>query len=537
VIGRISVLTGVSVDDINKRITEARARAETFNPINLVTNAPKDMALSIEENVNLGRLPGVRLQVDSVRQYVEGDSLAHILGYVGRISAEEYDRLRERGYLLNDRLGKVGVELMMEEELRGRFGRETVEYDASGERIQVLGREDPIPGRSLNLTIDVALQAQMRESLERWKRDSLQSVGIAMDPRTGEILAMVSLPGYDNNLFSRPISQADLNRLTTDPRRPLVNHAIASAFPPGSIYKPIVGAAALQEGIATPNTVITSTGSITVANQFDPNAPGYVFRDWRALGSLDFRQGLAMSSDVYYYYLAGGFKEPGGRDFKGLGPQRIADYSRRFGLGRPTGINLAGEASGNIPTPEQVQRTFGQPWVLGDTYNMGIGQGYVLTTPIQMLNMTAAIANGGTLWEPQIVRDVIDSEGRVVRPYQRRALSTVEVAPQHLQVIREAMRLTVTNGTAPILQTVGISNAGKTGTAEYTARDPITGYGKTHGWYVGWAPYENPEIAFVIFQQSGSGGENGVTVAAEFLKFWAERRANGTSTQKSQGVR
>lgn len=528
VLQSVSNITGLSPDEVQERLAQARARGEAYSPIPLVTNAPKEMALSVEENAF--RLPGVRVRVDAVREYVEGTSLAQLTGYVGRISAEEFDRNRDRGYSINDRIGKAGIELTMESVLRGSPGRETAEYDASGAKVQTLGSEPPVPGNSVVLTLDMELQEAMRQALVNTRKDSEQSVGIAMDVRTGEILAMVSLPGYDNNFFSRPMDDRALTQLINDPRRPLLNHAITSAFPPGSIFKIIVGAAALQEGIATPNTVITSYGQITVANQFDPNAPGFVFRDWSALGTLDFRRALAMSSDVYYYYLAGGFREPGGRDFRGMGPNKIAEYARNFGLGRPTGIRLPGEASGVVPTPELKLRTYNEPWVLGDTYNMGIGQGFTTTTPIQMVNATAAVANGGTLWEPQIVRQVLDPDGRVVQPFQRRALSTIEVSQQHLQIIREGMHQTVTNGTAGVMRTSGLDSAGKTGTAEYTARDPITGYGKTHAWYVGYAPYNNPEIAFIVFHQSGGGSQDAAPAAAEFLKAYAEWR------QRNPGV-
>ncbi len=515
---RLGGLIGMARGDIKKRIVEAIARDAMFSPIPLVANASDEMALAVEENAF--QLPGIAIQVDANRRYIEGDDLAHILGYVSSISAEEYDRLANEGYLLNDRLGKAGVERTYETTLRGRLGSETAVYDAAGEKIITLSREEPIPGKSLALTIDIELQSKMREILEKTRGNSEQSVGIAMDPRSGEILAMVSLPGYDNNFFSKPLTGNQLAGLINDSRKPLLNHALSSSFPPGSTFKPIVGAGALQEGVATPNTQIFSEGFITVRNQFDPSIT-YRFDDNAAHGLVDFRRAMAVSSNVYFYYLSGGFED----EFTGLGARRLANYARMFGLGSPSGIDLPAEASGTVPDPDWKLATIREPWLLGDTYNYGIGQGYLNVTPIQLLNMISIVANGGTRWRPAVVKDILDSDGSIDVPFSRVASGTVEVAPKHLQVIREALREAVLIGSGVELNTISVESSGKTGTAELSNRKPVTGDSETHGWFAGYAPSSAPEIAILIFHEEGAGSFNATPAAAEFFEFWDRRRA------------
>ena len=496
---------------------EAReAQRDLYTPLTIQTNVPRELAFAVAENSY--RLPGVRVQIEATRGYPYGSLTSHILGYVGRISAEEYASLQERGYELNDRVGKTGVEATSEALLRGVPGRETIETTADGKKVASLGTVPPRPGANLHLTIDLDLQKKMAEVMEKSMGPSRYAAAVALNPKSGEVLGMVSIPSYDNNLFSQPLSSEDLRRLLEDPRRPLLNHAIGGAFPPGSIFKVITGAAALQEGVASASTQIVSTGQISVANQYDPSTV-YVFKDWASLGLLDFNRALALSSDVYFYHLAGGYQK-----FNGLGIDRLARYTRWFGLGERTGIALPGETTGLVPDAGWKREQWKEIWLLGDTYHFGIGQGFLMATPLQMANVVAAIANGGTLWKPQVVREVVSADGQVVRPFAREAIRSLPIDPGHLATIKRGMRDAVATGPATTAQAPGVQVAGKTGTAEFGDRDPRTGaYTTTHGWFIAFAPYDDPEIALVVFHEQGQGALTAAPAAKEILRYYFTR--------------
>ncbi|MEK7247250.1 MAG: penicillin-binding transpeptidase domain-containing protein, partial [Chloroflexota bacterium] len=330
--------------------------------------------------------------------------------------------------------------------------------------------------------------------LKQYGAGSLNAAAAVMDVRTGELLADVSLPTYDNNIFSRAISEEQLNALLNDPGKPLVDHLIAEQYPPGSTFKTIVGLGALEEGVASPATTITSRGYITVENEFEPDVV-YIYPDWAPLGALDFYGGVAMSSDVYFYYLAGGKPDEG---FRGLGEDKVAEYARAFGLGSPTGIDIPGEAPGLVPDAEWKRETIGEPWVLGDTYNYGIGQGYVATTPLQMLDVAAAIANGGNLVTPRLVKQYQDSMGNPLNAVETEIRSELPVSAANLEIMRAAMRQSVTTGVARNAAAASVEVAGKTGTAEFGERHDDGKY-DTHGWFIGFAPYDDPEIAVMVF--------------------------------------
>jgi penicillin-binding protein 2 len=271
----------------------------------------------------------------------------------------------------------------------------------------------------------------------------------------------------------------------------------------------------LEEGVASPATTITSRGYITIENEFDPNVV-YVYPDWAPLGTLDFYGGVAMSSDVYFYYLAGGKPDEG---FKGLGEDKVAEYARAFGLGSPTGIDIPGEAAGLVPDAEWKQETIGEPWVLGDTYNYGIGQGYVATTPLQMLDVAAAIANGGNLVTPRLVKQYQDSMGNPLNAVETDIRSELPVSAANLEIMRAAMRQSVTTGVARNAAAASVEVAGKTGTAEFGERHDDGKY-DTHGWFIGFAPYENPEIAVMVFVENGTGGNDASPAAARIFDYY-----------------
>ena len=481
----------------------------------------------------------------SKRNYIAGDLLAHILGYIGPISREEYDTLRVDRYRLSDRVGQTGVESAYETVLRGVSGREKVEVNSSGRELRTLLEERPTPGNGITITINLELQQRVQEIMQHSMGGSLFASAIVVDVHTGEILSMVSLPTYDPNLFSGTVGEEELQAILEDQGRPLVNHAIADQFPPGSIFKVITGPAALTQDIITPEQRIFSPGAIEVQNAEDPRIT-YTFRD-TVSGTFDFVKGLAESSNVYFWYLAGGspFRRPvadellapdqretqtdlirqgiisGDQEFAGLGAEKLAEWARLFGLDAPTDIDLVGEASGFVPDPDWKVRTFGEGWGQGDSYNFGIGQGFVAVTPIQMAMVVAAIANGGTMLEPQVVREIRDLNGNVVLPFQPHAVRQLNIEPEYLALVREGMAMAVLGGTAGNAWFPEMLVAGKTGSAEFGDERLFRGLFPTHGWFLGFAPYEKPQIAVVVFQELGAGylaaGPGG-----EIMRAWGE---------------
>jgi penicillin-binding protein 2 len=447
--------------------------------------------------------------------------VAHILGFVGRIDEQEYNELRSQGYGMNDRLGKAGVEYTYEDILRGTAGFRLEEIDAAGKQVGAVRTSNPRPAGNLVLSIDLDLQKQVEEYLRRALGGSLNASAIVMNVHTGEVLSMASVPTYDNNILTDPVDQDRLNTLFDDPLKPMLNHAISEVNPPGSTFKLVTGTAALQEGVANPATTITSTGSISIEDEYTPGRY-WVMRDWRALGTLNFYQGLAWSSDVYFYYLSGGFHS-GGQAFEGLGAERLAHYAREYGFGKETGIDLPGEAVGNVPDPDWKEETLDEIWTLGDTYNFGIGQGYLTVTPLQLVRMTAAIANGGNLLVPHVVKSVADEDGNIVQEIPTKVANTLPISPENLNIMHEAMRQAAVYGPAQTGASSQVSIAAKTGTAEFGVQLPDGRYMTSHAWYTGYAPLDNPEIAVVVFLEKGVGATNAGPVAKQIFDYYFGR--------------
>jgi len=520
---RLSALLGVPLDRIKEMVKEGMA--SPFHPVLVQRGVSREKAFFVAENH--AKLPGVHLKVDPIRQYLTGELTAHIIGYVGPIPAEKEAEYREQGYdLSEDKAGLTGVEFTFEDQLRGRKGSKVVEVNAAGREIRTVGEPfPPQPGHSLILTLDLDLQRAAEEALREGmeKAGVTSGVVVAMNPQTGEILAMVSLPSYDNNLFARGISPEEYARLSSDPRRPLVNHAISGQYPPGSTFKIVPAVAALEEGLIDRRTSLECTGVISLPNKYFPDDPELAqpFYCWihklgRGHGYLNVVEGIAQSCDIFFYKLCGGYE-----DFPGLGLERLSKYARLFGLGEKTGIDLPGESRGLVPTAKWKRLNYGESWVTGDTYNIAIGQGFLLATPLQMLNATAAVANGGTLYRPQIVYEVRDAEGNVVRPFQPQVLRRIPVSPENLALVREGMRAAVTRGTAWRANLMGVSVAGKTGTAEYPGPRDEKGHLPTHAWFTAFAPYEDPEIALVVFVEGGGEGSTvAVPIAAQILRHY-----------------
>ena len=519
VVAELSRLVGVAPETIAASILEAQESDDPFTPLVVKQDLEERTAFLLRERQ--AELPGVQVLVESIRRYPAGALTSHVLGYVGRISPEEYTALRENGYQLNDRLGKTGVELTYESALRGVPGYDLVEIDAAGREIQTVRSVPSRPAGNLVLALDLDLQRRVTGFLQNAMGESSNAVASVMDVRTGELLAMVSLPAYNNNLLTDPVDEQAYSKLLTDPSRPLINRAIAEMYPPGSVFKLVTGTAALEEGVATASTTITSRGYITVKREYGGGED--IFYDWSALGTLDFYGGVSMSSDVYFYYLSGGYSQNGQQIFRGLGAERLASYARDYGLGALTGIDLPGESPGLVPDPTWKEEVIHEGWFLGDTYHFGIGQGYLAVTPMQLLLVTGAVANGGQVMVPHIVREIVDDAGNVIRSVQPQVANEVAISKENLKIMRDALRQAAASGTAQSGASSLVEIGGKTGTAQFGPKLPDDSY-ETHAWYTGFAPFNNPEIAVVVFLERGSGGADAGPVAAQIFDYYFGRR-------------
>ncbi len=512
VVSRLATLLNMSSSDIIQALD--RNANQRYEYVRLASDVPEDVARIIDEESR--DLPGVDVIVEERREYEYGPLLSHILGYTGPVTADDLTELADAGYLNDDTIGKTGVEATFEDALRGAYGSEQVERDAAGRVTKMVSiDQQPVAGDSLELTIDVQIQKEAEEALN-WATDLVdlqRGVVIVMNPQNGEILAMVSNPTYDDNLFARGISNTDYQNLINDPNRPLVNFGLSEQYPPGSTYKLVTGAGALMDG------VISSTSTIETVPylQIGP----YKYWDWnrRGFGPLDIKGGFAHSSDTFFYTLAGD-----------LGADRLAYWADQFGFGEKTGIDLPGEARGIVPTNEWKQDVFGQDIFPGEVYQAGIGQGYDAATPLQVLNAYAALANGGWLYKPQIVRRIVGPDGSVVQDFQPELIKTLDVSPDVLQTMRLAAREVVTSRHTFNLVDEPIVIAGKTGTAEFGLRD-AQGRLPFHSWFVAFVPNftaETPgdvtktdsELAIVAFAYDSNTKGNAAT---EIVKYFIQQ--------------
>jgi len=532
---------GFSLVAIQAKIAEA-AQASSFRPLLVSSNVRREVALLIEEDSP--NLPGVQVQVQARREYPGGSLTAHVIGYTGPIPRESAQTYVERGYLPTAHVGLAGLELTFEDELRGQAGQRAIVVDVHGREVRTVGEpQTPVPGHNLVLTIDLQLQQAVEDALYRGLQAAYRrgGVAVAMDPRNGAVLALVSLPGYDNNLFAEGISVEDYAALSQDIDRPLVNHATSGIYPPGSVFKIIPAAAGLQEEVITPRTLLgdsqeldgANDGVIWLPNRYFPwdrkqDQPFYcwVHKLGYGHGRISLVTAIAESCDIYFYQLAGGYGK-----FEGLGLDRLDQYALLFGLGQPTGIDLPAENAGLVPDARWKRQTYGENWVTGDTYNVAIGQGYVLATPLQMLNATAAVANDGYLYRPQLVYQITGADGQVLRPFTPELIRELPIAREHLAVVREGMYRAVNweHGTATKARLLDVAVAGKTGTAEFFVdRDQdgwpdrdAQGHLPTHAWFTAFAPYEEPEIVLVVLVEGGGEGSAvAVPVAAEILRAY-----------------
>ncbi|MDQ7843304.1 MAG: penicillin-binding protein 2 [Armatimonadota bacterium] len=472
VLPRLAQLVGMPAEEIRRRIDAHRERP--FEPVRIRRDVGAAVVARIEEHRM--ELPGVVILVEPVRHYLYGPMAAHVFGYLGEINEEELRERRDRGYRPGDLVGKAGVERVYESVLRGVDGRLRMEVDALGRPLRVLQRIPAVPGRPIVLTLDLTLQKAAFQGL----RDGPQPSGavVAMDPRSGEILALESQPAYDPNEFAIGITSERWQALTGNPLRPLLNRALGAAFEPGSVFKIVTAVAALEEGLVGPTTTFYAPGYYRLGR--------WVFRDLRAWGTVTFLQGIQNSINVVFYTL--GYR---------LGGETLAAYAHKMGLGAVTGIDLTGEVSGTIPSPATKQHLVGEPWYPGDAVNMSIGQGAVTVTPLQVARMIASVANGGTLLQPHVLLQA-QAGGRTVRSQpvvQRRGLYDARA----LAVLRAGLRAAVERGTGRATNLAQVAVAGKTGSAENPR-------GKPHAWFAGYAPADAPRLVVVAFVEHGFRG-------------------------------
>ncbi len=509
---KVAGLLAMKVADVQAPITKAGLSSAT--PVLISSHVNRDQAMALDQA--LTDLPGVNLEVNPIRQYSD-NSLAQFLGYVGRVSPEELTA--NSGYFATDYIGKTGLEQSYEKALKGQDGREQTEVDASGRSVKLLADVPAAAGRNLVLTIDEALQQKLASSLQKEAdlAHSKKAAAVALDPKTGAVLAAVSLPNYDNNLFAAGISTKDYAKLLSDPAQPLFNKVISGAYPSGSTIKPFVASAALEERVVTPQTTVVDKGELDIPNPYNP-AITYVFHGWEhtGLGVMNVYSALAMSSDIYFYTVAGGFGK-----FVGLGVGKLTSYYQKFGFGEKTGVDVPGETAGRVPTPAWKQQTQHQPWYTGDTYNISVGQGDILVSPLQLAEATASVANGGTLYEPYFVGQITDSNGKVVQTRKPVVMRSNFISASNLAIVRAGMRQAVQSGTACCVfdKQVPVQAAGKTGTAE---TDP--GKRAPDAWFSSFAPYGDPRIVIVaLIENSGEGAEFAVPAVRETMAWYFQQ--------------
>ncbi|MFC1687291.1 penicillin-binding protein 2 [Patescibacteria group bacterium] len=507
---RLSKLANIPTEDITEIIDASPKYSYQHVPI--TDHIPHEQAVLIE--IEIKELPGVHLGVTATREYINDTSYAHLIGYTGKLTQEEFNILsfENSDYNLNEVIGKSGIEFSYEDELRGINGKKEIEVDALGKEQKVIAESSPYPGNNLILTIDGELQQFTTKTLEKSLKQNSQATGgavVILDPRNGEVLSIASAPSFSSNSFVQGLSEEQYTALLEDPKNPLFFRAIAGEYPSGSVIKPLIAAAALQEGVVTPQSTYVSTGGIEIGPWFFP--------DWKAggHGQTDIRKAIAESVNTYFYYAGGGDNET----FTGLGVDRIRQYGELFGLSNKLGIDIGGEKEGFLPSKEWKEEVKNDRWYIGDTYHLAIGQGDLLVTPLQIASYISVIANGGTLYRPHVNLEIRGANSELISRKDKMIIRSDFVDKKYIQVVREGMHDAVIYGSSISLSSLPFSSAGKTGTAQFGVE------GKTHAWFTSFAPYENPEIVVsVIVESGGEGHAAALPIAKDILQWWGENR-------------
>ena len=483
-----ALLPSVEPDRVRAALTRTRKTGQET----LIAKAlDHNTVLALEQHAQT--ILGTSLESSLVRKYLYSQSLAHVLGYTNPVTAKQ---LNDNANLIaTDTTGKQGIEQQYDAALRGEHGFTYTEVNAAGKEQTNLGEKRPVPGQDLSLTIDAELQkfiyglfSDFDAKTQHEHGNPVRGAAVVLDASNGELYSLVSYPSYDPNTFSQPLLRSNTTQYFTDKTTPLFNRATNGMYPPGSTIKPFLAAAALQEGVITPNTTVNSVGGITVGS--------YHFLDWKTGGHgiTDVEKAIANSVNTFFYMLIGGLGSQ-----QGLGVELATKYLQYFGFDEKSGIDLPSEAAGFLPSPQWKLETTGQPWYIGDTYHLGIGQGGVLVTPLQLAAGTAAVADGNTRYQPHLVQS---------NPKKH----TIPINPEAMQVVRAGMRETITDGSAKSLNTLPLPIAGKTGTAQ------VDGSEKTHAWFTSFGPYDHPKFVVTVLVEQGGGGD--VIAAPMAREIW-----------------
>lgn len=499
VINRLAPLVNMTAEDIKKKI---KSQDNPLAPIRIKDDVSQDILAKITERQS--ELPGVVVEVQAVRNYINQELAAHLFGYVGEISDTELEKKKSEGYNNGDLVGKVGLEKVYDKEIRGVNGGQQIEVDVEGKPTRVIGKKEPVLGNELVLTIDARIQKAAEKAMDdrlRYLQDKFgnpkakAAAAVVMNPQTGEILALVSRPTFNPNKFNGGISTKDWQEINDNPFNPMQNRTISAEYPPGSSFKMVTGSAALETGKITPEEKIFDSGTHWLVPKGNSHNA--------ALGWIDFKVAMAKSDNVYFYEL-------GNR----LGIDLLEEWARKFGLGVPTGINLPGESEGLVANRKYKMKVYEEEWYLSETFDAAIGQGFQLMTPMQMVSLVSQIANGGHRYRPYLVSKMLSPDGKVIKTYEPEELGRVNLSEKTLKTVREGLKEVISpNGTAGYMfENFPMQIAGKTSTAE----NP---HGDDHGWFVAYGPYENPTLAVaVVVEQGGYGSDSAAPIARKIFE-------------------
>lgn len=518
VINQIASLSGVPKEDIEALLE--KYKNYSYESLTIKENLDYDMALKLYiKNANL---PGLLIEKSTKRHYLTSinkkneidkkgpSSFSHLTGYLGKLTSLELEQKHALGYLLNDSIGKNGLEKVYENELRGIYGQKKIEMDVAGREQRVLSEEPPSPGKNIYLSLDLEMQNKLEDLIKSHlaKIGKKRAAGIVMNPQNGSVLAMVSWPSFEANQFSGGISNENYNAYLNNKDNPLFNRVIGGTYPSGSTIKMIISAAALEEKVITATTLILSNGGIQVNRWY--------FKDWKAGGHglTDVRKAIAWSVNTFFYYVGGGFN-----DFVGLGVDRIIKYMRLFNLGEKTGIDLSGEATGFLPGKDWKFKTKGESWYVGDTYNLSIGQGDLLVTPLQVAVWTSAVANGGIIYEPRLANLFYDPNTKKEEIARPKILNQNFISAHNMNVVKLGMKDCVTTGgCGEYMRSLPFTTGGKTGTAQWSSNKD------DHAWFTAFAPFNTPQVVITILVEEGEEGfVASMPIARDFLAWWGPR--------------
>lgn len=496
-------LIGAKKDEVWEKIEKASIAGNVV----IREKIEKEDALLLKKD--LASYQGFEISPMYLRDY-PFRNLSHVLGYIGKVTQDDVEE--KPSLAINQIIGKTGIEEAYDEYLQGTPGAQKVEVDASGKLVRYLSQTEATIGNTVVSSIDLDLQNFVYDTLKKTTDEmNTNGVAIVMDPNNGSVKALVNIPDFDSNLFSSGMSSDEYSNLLNDPSKPLLNRAISGEYPSGSSIKPFIATVGLADGVITEDTSFETPAKIDLGQ--------WSFPDWKHHeGLTDVKRAIAESNNIFFYALGGGW----GPIKEGLGPERIKEGLEKFGFNKKIGIDILGEASGFIPTPEWKKKTTGENWYTGNTYNMSIGQGDLTVTPMQIANATVAIANGGTLYKPHFVNKITTSDGQVIKEFKPEdSIASKDIyVKEYIDIVREGMRQTITSGSArSTFVDSPLEVAAKTGTAQFGNE------GKTHAWFTSFAPYNNPEIVVtVLIEGGGEGSRVSAPIASDIIKWWAENR-------------